>query len=207
MCAAEEQSIDIRVCIESLPDILFDEKICAITGGFTIFYERHPHRASGLGDMHIGIKFGDLELIRVAADSAGGGEESDMSTSGYFADRLHCRAYDTEHTTVGIRDREDMLLDRAESLGGGGVTSQNHQVATTAEKFLDSLTSKIEDDIETTGAVRGSGIIAEIEVVILREDAFHLLKDGKTAITGIEYADTTWGRAHKLLVKGLSRSK
>ena len=160
--ASEEERIDLGVGRKGFVDILFDEEIGTGAGRFTGFDQGDPHGASGLGDIHIGVKFGDLELIRVATDRAGSSEQADMTRTGKVAYGFDSRADDAEDSMVGIRDREDMLLDRAEGLGAGSVASQDYQVATTAEEFLDRLAGEIEDDVETSRSVRGSGVIAEI---------------------------------------------
>jgi hypothetical protein len=60
------------------------------------------------------------------------------------------------------------------------------------EQTEHGLTSELVDNIERTGAVRRTSIIAQVHVVVLGEALTDSMKDGKSAVAAIEDANGPW---------------
>ena len=54
-----------------------------------------------------------------------------------------------------------------------------------------SLTGELVNDIERARSVRGTGIVAEIQIIVFRQKATDSMKNGQTAIARIKYAYRT----------------
>ena len=124
---------------------------------------------------------------------SGCGDISYMARHGDVADMLHRRAYDAEHTAMAlglagsvvceIVGYEVVLLYGAESLGRGGVASEDDELASEIEEFQHGLPCEFVDDIKRARAVWGTRVVAEIEVVVLWQTLLEFLQDGKSSVT------------------------
>ena len=103
------------------------------------------------------------------------------------------RADNAQNAAVREFDRKYLLLDAAERLCRSCIAGKNHQRAATAEKFSHGLERVAVNRLETAGAVRRTGVIPQIQIIVLRERVAELLQNGKSAKARIKDAD------HKLL--------
>ena len=79
-------------------------------------------------------------------------------------------------------------MDGAESFGRGCVAGEDDEGTSAVEEVTDSLEGELIDNLEGTWTVRGTSIIAQVEVVVLGHELANLLKDGETAVTAVEDA-------------------
>ena len=107
------------------------------------------------------------------------------------AENFHSRADHAKYAPVGRLEGEHLLLDRAKGFGRGCVAGDHHEVASDREEFLNSLTGEIENELEAAGAIGSAGIVAEIDVIVLRQPAADFLEDGEASVTGVENSDRT----------------
>jgi hypothetical protein len=54
------------------------------------------------------------------------------------------------------------------------------------------LAGKLIDHVERTWSIRGTGIVAQIEVIVSRKQLADAMKDGESAVTAIEDANRAW---------------
>ena len=62
-------------------------------------------------------------------------------------------------------------------------------MATHLEEALHGLARKLIDHVERTRSVRGSGIVTQIEIVVLGKLLANAVKNGKSAVAAVEDAD------------------
>jgi hypothetical protein len=60
-----------------------------------------------------------------------------------------------------------VLLNGAQCLGRSCVTTQDNEMAAHLEQTDYCLTSKLIDHIERTASIGGTGIIAQVEIIVL----------------------------------------
>ena len=180
MCAAEQQCVDKGVGSEQPAKVGTDKIIGSGFVGLAVFYQRNPHRASLLVNSDMRIEFGYLDRIRVRQHCAFGGEYPDMACAGIATESLDSGAYDAKHTMPSERafpialllspdGRQVALLDSSECLCGGGITGKDDELTALREEIADSLPRVFIDHIERARAVWGTGVIAEVEIVVLRQ--------------------------------------
>jgi hypothetical protein len=99
------------------------------------------------------------------------------------------RNHHTENAPVRIMRRQPFLLDFPESLGRGCVAGQNDEDASTLKKELHGLTGIFINHVEGLVTVRGAGIVAEIQIVVLGQLPQERPQYGQPTKAGIEYTD------------------
>ena len=65
-------------------------------------------------------------------------------------------------------------------------------MATHLEELQDGLTRKLIDHVERTWSIRGTGIVAQIEIIVLGEQLTDAVKNGESAVSAVENADRSW---------------
>ena len=113
------------------------------------------------------MEFFDFEVVTLTLDGTLSGEYSDVARGGEIADNLRRGTDDAQHTAIGVNLWQIVLLDGAQGLGGGCVTAEDDQMASHLKEFHNSLARKFIDYIERTWSVGGSGIVAQIKIVVL----------------------------------------
>jgi hypothetical protein len=81
------------------------------------------------------------------------------------------------------------LLDAAKGLGRSGIAGEYHQGTALLEKPLYALQRIVIDGLERSVAIWRPGIIAQVDIIILRQPVHHFFQYGQSAITRIEYTD------------------
>ena len=102
------------------------------------------------------------------------------------ANHLSRRTDDAQHAAVGGNLGDVNLLDGAQRLCRGRVTAENHQMAAHLKKLYDSLTGELIDHLETARAIRRTGIVAQIEIIVFGLHLTDAMQDGQTAIAAVE---------------------
>ena len=191
MGAAEDDGVYLRVAAHQIANALFHEIVGTWTVIFVVFYQRHPHGAWLSRHGYVGIELVYLHHIALALDGSGGSNDAHVARLRDAADTFRRGTYHAEHTAVGVYLRQVILLYRPQGFGGGGVAGEDDEMASHAEQFLHCLTSELIYDVERPWTIRSTGVVAEIEIVVLRQQLTHLMKDGQSAIAGIEHSDRT----------------
>ena len=62
-------------------------------------------------------------------------------------------------------------------------------MASQFEQTADGLQGKFVDDVEGARAIGGTGVVAQIDEVVLGERFPDFAQDGEASVTGVEYAD------------------
>ncbi len=186
--AAEDDGVDGGVEGEELAEVFLDEVVGAGGVGFAALDEGDPHGAGELGDGHLRGDLFEFEEVGVAGDCAGGGEEADVACAGDGWEDFDCGADDAEDAAegeaVGAEGGLDevVLLDGAEGFCGGGVAGEDHEAAIEREEGFYGLEGEVVDDIEGARAVGGSGVVAEVDIVVLREECANFAQDCQTSV-------------------------
>jgi hypothetical protein len=97
-----------------------------------------------------------------------------------------CGAYYTKHPAMRRYNRQVDLLYRAQSLCRSGVAGKDNQMATLREEVLHTLTGKLVHHIERAGTIGGAGVVAKIEIVVLRQQALYLTIYCETTVARVE---------------------
>ena len=188
MGAAEDDGIDLRILTQNLIDALLDEIVGAGGVGFIVFHQRHPERTGHARDLNIGMQLMDLEVIALALDGALGGKDAYMARLCQTADNF-CRGPDNaQHTARGVDLRQIVLLNAAQGFRRGGVAAQDDEMATHLEELQDGLARKLIDHVEGTRSVRGTGIVAQIKIIVLGKLLADGMQDGQSAVAAVEDA-------------------
>ena len=191
MGAAKDDSVDSGIKTHNLVDAFLDEIVGTRRIGFIILHQGHPERTCNTSDLYVGIEFLDFEGLALALDGSLGGEYSHMTALGETADDLCRRTDDAQNSTVGIDLRDIVLLDGAQGLGRSCIATKDNEMATHLEELDDCLACELIDHIETAWAVGGTGIVAQIEVIVLGKQLTDTVQDGQSAIAAVENADRT----------------
>ena len=123
-----------------------------------------------------------------------------MAAASELADDFGSGADDAQHSARGCRgvvegrtgtipSRQIVLLDAAQGLCRGSVAAQDDQLAAHGEEFLDGLARELIDDIERPRTVGCAGIVAQIQIVVLWQLVADAVKDGQSAVAGVEDAN------------------
>jgi len=107
------------------------------------------------------------------------------------AERFDGGADDAEDATARVDFGQVNLLDGAQSLGGCCVAGQDDQRTALFKQGTDGLGGETIDHLEGARAVRGSGIVAQIEEVVFRQAVAEVRQDGEPAVAGVEDANGT----------------
>ena len=79
---------------------------------------------------------------------------------------LNRGAYDTQYAQSGLHMGQVVLLNGAQGLGRSGVAGQDDNAATTGKEGLNGFKRVTIDDVERPAAIRRTGIVAQIDVII-----------------------------------------
>jgi hypothetical protein len=80
-------------------------------------------------------------------------------------------------------------LYAAQRFGACGIAGQYYQRASLGEEPLNRLPGVFINGFKTSGTIRRTGIITQVNIVVLRQQGFYFPENGKAAVTAIEYAD------------------
>ena len=129
-----------------------------------------------------GMQLGYLELVAAAAYCAGRAHDAYVAVARYFAHLFDGGAYDTEHAAVGVDERQIVLLNRAKRLGRCGVAGENHQMTSLVEEVAHGFECEAVHDVKRARAVGRTRVVAEIYVVILRQQLPYLVQYSESAV-------------------------
>ena len=74
-------------------------------------------------------------------------------------------------------------------------------MTTHLKELTHRLDGKLINHVKGPDTIRCPGIIAQVQVVILRHQLTYLPQDGKSAITRVENTDWTWRRRKFLIIR------
>jgi len=187
MGAAEDDAVDERIGLHELVDTFAHKIVGTGRVGFAGFDDGCPERTGLAGDGDVGKEFMDFEVVAAATDSALGGKDADVAAFGDMADGFYGGPDDTEHPMVGRR--QVVLLDGAQGLCRCGVAAEDDQSASLTEEIVDGLSRELTDNVERTGTIGCTGIIAQIQIVVAGQAAADGVKDGQAAVARVEYSN------------------
>ena len=187
--AAQDDGVYLGVETQQLVNVLLDEIVGTGRAGLVVFNQWHPKGAGHPRDADVGMQFLNLQTVTVAPDGAFCGKDAHMAAAGERADDLGGGADDPQHAALGVKGRQVVLLNGAQSLGRSGVAAQDDQMAPHLEEAHDGLAREFVDDLEGTCAVGCTGIVAQIEVVVFGQQLADAMQDGESAVTTVENAD------------------
>ena len=191
VCAAEDDAVDERVTAEQALYALADEVVRSWTVVFVVLYQRHPHGAGFSCHLNVGAELGNLQLVGMAAYGAWRGHDAHMTRSGYVADDLDGGTYHAQHASLRVEKGQVPLLDATQRLGRCGVAGQDDEVAALLEQIPHSLERELIDEVEGACAVGSAGVVAKVEVIVLRHQPAYLAQDSQSAIARVEDTDGT----------------
>ena len=191
VCAAQDDTVDEGVATKQILDALAHEIICSGTVVFLVLHQGHPHGAGFARHLDVRTELGELQLVGVAANGALRGHDAHMTALRHLAHNLHGGPYHAQNPSLGVQPGEVVLLNASQSLCRSGVASQNDQMATSLKQVTDRLERELVDDVERAGAIGGTGVVAEIEIVVLWQGPANLAQDSQSAVAGIEDANRT----------------
>ena len=110
-----------------------------------------------------------------------------MAIAAYLAHLLYCGPYYPQHTAVGVDAGQVVLLYGAKSLGRCGVACHNHQPASLPEQVFHSLQGEVVHQLKRAAAIGCAGIVAQIQIVVLRQQRFDVAQHSQTSVTRVEY--------------------
>ena len=116
-------------------------------------------------------------------------QDADVAAVRHASDALHRRAYHSQHPACRIPSRQVVLLNAAQGFGRGRVTGQDDQLAPHLEQLENSLAGELVHNLEGTRSVGRTGIVAQINVIVLGKRLTYLAKNGQAAVAGIEHPD------------------
>ena len=192
--AAEDERVDARVFRKELVQVLLHEIIGAGRGIFVVLDERHPHRASLRLDVDMREHLRDFQWIGAGRDRARRPDYADVLRVAEAVHQLDGRTNHAQDAPRGVPPREVALLDRAQRLGRSRVASQDYQRAPLVEEVQHRLFGELVDNLKRPCTVGGTGIVAQIEVVVLRQPLAHLFENGEAAVSRVEDTDRPYRR-------------
>ena len=123
------------------------------------------------------------------ADCAGGCQHAYAAVCAEPAGGFNGGAYHSEHAPRRVEIREVALLNRTQRLGRRRVAGKDDEVASALEQRPDSLKSELIDNVKRAGAVGSAGVVAEVEVVVMRQSPPHFFENCQAAVARIEHSD------------------
>ena len=187
--AAKDDGVNLRVEMHQLVDALLHEIVGTGGVGLVVLYQRHPERTGDTADDDVREQLLDFHVVALALDGTLSSQDAYMAALGQRTYHLGRRADDAKDAAVGIPSWQVVLLDGAQGLGRRRVTAEDDQMAPLLEESLHGLARKLIDDIEGTRTVRRTGIVAEVQVVVLGKQLADAVQDGQSAIAAVEDAD------------------
>ena len=191
--AAEYHEVYLRVALEKPANGLADEVVGAGPVVFEVFHQRHPHGAGLAGDGDVGEEFADFEVVGLGGDGTGGGENADVARAGEPAGDLGGGTDDAKHAAAGVETGQVVLLYGAQGLGRGGVAGQDDQRATHIKKTPHSLKREFINTLEAARTIGRTGIVAQVEVVVLRQVASYLPEYRQATVAAVKDANGCHG--------------
>ena len=189
--AAEYDGIYGRVAHHEGVDALLYEVVGAGRVVLVVLDERHPQGAGHACNLNVGPELVYFEHVALALYRALGGEHAYVARLRDAAYALGRGADYAEHAARGVEARQVILLDGAQSLGRRRVAGQDDEAAAHGEELYDGFARELVHHVERARPVRRTGVVAEVQVVVLRQHAAHLVQDGKSAVAGVEHSDRT----------------
>ena len=104
-------------------------------------------------------------------------------------DGLDGGADHAEDAPVRVRRRQILLLDRTQRFGRSRVAGNDDERAAETEKMGDALEREAQHRFEGAVAVRRARVIAEVDIIMLRQQPADPLEDRQAAEPGVEDAD------------------
>lgn len=98
------------------------------------------------------------------------------------SDEFNRGTNDPQHAARGVKKREITLLDVAKRLGTGRVAGKDDQRAPHGKQLAHGLERELVNDVEGAIAIRGTSIVAKVDIVIVRQAADYVIKNGKSAV-------------------------
>lgn len=103
-----------------------------------------------------------------------------------LADHFGGRTDNAQDSCFSVKLFQIILLNAAQRFCRCGVTGQNNKRTVLPKQPLYTLQGVTVHCFKAAGTVRRPGIVAEVEIVILRQCIHQRTQHGKAAITGIE---------------------
>lgn len=79
---------------------------------------------------------------------------------------------------MGVEFGQIFLLNGAQSFGRSGVATQDDELATHLKKLDDGLPRELINHLERAGAIGSTRVVAQIDVVVLRQELPNAVEDG-----------------------------
>ncbi|MNS36345.1 hypothetical protein D3C72_685350 [compost metagenome] len=105
-----------------------------------------------------------------------------MLTTGVLSDYLCRWANDPQHPLMCSQTGQIVLLNGAQGLGRGSIAGKDHQLTTIRKQPFYTFQRILIHRFKRAVTIRCTGIVAEINIVILRHTGGNGLKHGKPAI-------------------------
>ena len=112
------------------------------------------------------------------------------------------RTNDAQNTSLRVPLWQIVLLNGTQCFGRCSIATQHNQLTSHLEKTFNGLTSKLIDYIERTSAIGSTGIVAQVEIVVLGQQLTNTMQNGQSAVSTIKYSYGTWctGKQHGSLL-------
>ena len=185
----QNDGINLRVLMHNLVDALLHEIVGTRRIGLVILHQRHPEGTSHTAHLYIREQLLYLQIVALALDGSFGSQHTHMARLRQLADDLSCRTNHAQDAAIGVPLWQVYLLDATQGFGGGSVTTQYDKVTPHLKEAQHSLTGELVNDFERTGTVGCTGIIAEVQVVVLGQQLAYAVQNGQSAVAAIENAD------------------
>ena len=137
----------------------------------------------------------------MALNGAFCGQNANVSAVGDGVDTLCRGTNDAQYAAIGIEMEQVALLNGSQSFCRCGVATQDNEMATLFEELEHGLPGELINHFEGTRTIGCTGVIAQIEIVVLGELLAYFVQDGESAIARIEDADgprRIWKHGHGL---------
>ncbi len=133
-----------------------------------------------------GSSFLDLSQVGLRGDDPLRGQKAHAMEGppvGHFLDE---RTDDAQDAAVRVADGQVLLLDAPQGLGRRGVAGDDDEGAAPAEEVLDGLAGELVDHLLGAAAVGRTGVVAQVQVVILRQRLDDAPQHREPPETGVE---------------------
>ncbi len=202
MGAAEDEGVDafgeegLEVSAEHLVgDRILEE---------AFFDERHEQGAGGAVDFRGGFEFQDRFLVGSAGDGRAGADDAD----GFVFCGVH-GGIGSGEDDADDGDLEDLLHAR-DAEGRGGVAGDNDHFRAAVEKHVSDLDAVAFDSFPAFSTVGNAGGVADVEDVLVGQEAAQAGGDGEASDAGVEDAngrvggEVSWHSGSGRLFRGIS---